>query len=70
MKKQTFRELAKFGAGVSAWESIVHLFFKLTGNVPMDFRIFTLTEPINTVQIILPALASLVLAYYAWISKE
>ena len=69
MKKQTLKEIAKFAAGLTAWESIVHFSLYFSGNIPISFWGFTLTESFNTVQIILPALCSLALIYFAWIKK-
>jgi hypothetical protein len=36
MKKQALREIAKFAAGLTAWESIVHLSLSLSGNIPIS----------------------------------
>lgn len=65
-----FKELAKFAAGVTAWEAIVHLSFGLSGVLPLRLFGITITQPINTVQIVLPAAVSALLAYYAWIRKS
>lgn len=69
MEKLTLREIAKFAADLTAWESIVHLSLSLSGNIPISFWGFTLTESINNVQIILPALCSIALTYFAWFRK-
>lgn len=69
MKKQTLREIAKFAAGLTAWESIIHFSLSISGNIPINFWGFTLTESVNNVQIILPALCSIALTYFAWIRK-
>lgn len=65
-----FKELAKFAAGVTAWEAIVHLSFGLSGVLPLRLFGITITQPINTVQIVLPAAVSALLAYYAWFRKS
>ena len=65
-----FKELAKFAAGVTAWEALVHLSFGLSGVLPLRLFGITITKPINTVQIILPATISVILAYYGWVRKS
>jgi hypothetical protein len=69
MKMQRFKEIAKFLAGLTAWESIVHLSLAASGNLPISFWGITITESCNTVQIIVPALCSIILIYFAWIKK-
>jgi len=64
------KEIAKFFAGLTAWESIVHLSLATSGNLPITIWGITITETINTVQIIVPALCSIALTYYAWFRKE
>ncbi|MCC7302814.1 MAG: hypothetical protein IT233_09240 [Bacteroidia bacterium] len=60
------KEIAKFLCGLTAWESIVHLSFGLSGNLPFTIFGITLTPAINTMQIIIPAIISFLLGYYAW----
>jgi membrane protein implicated in regulation of membrane protease activity len=60
------KEVAKFFAGLCAWEAIVHLAFAVSGLLPITWFGITLTPMINTVQIIVPAIVSALLAYYAW----
>jgi hypothetical protein len=61
-----WKEVAKFASGVTAWEAIVHATLALSGKLPFTWLGFTITPTINTVQIILPAIISVSLAYYAW----
>lgn len=60
------KEIAKFLCGLTAWEAIVHLSFWLSGNLPITILGITITPTINTIQIIIPAIVSLSLGYYAW----
>jgi hypothetical protein len=62
----TKREIAKFAAGVTAWEALVHLSFALAGVLPLRLFGITLTKRVNAIQIVVPALSSLLLACYAW----
>lgn len=62
----TLKEICKFAAGIAAWESIVHLSFSLSGNIPLTFWGLKINQEINTIQIIVPALGSICLAYFAW----
>ncbi|MFQ6119989.1 MAG: hypothetical protein ACE5KE_08900 [Methanosarcinales archaeon] len=63
-----WKEVAKFVSGLSAWEAIVHGSLWLSEITPTIFGI-TLTETLNMIQTIIPAIISIVLAYYAWIKK-
>lgn len=65
----TNKEVAKFAAGVTAWEAIVHLSFALGHMLPLKIMGITITKRLNTIQIIVPAISSVVLAYYAWFRK-
>lgn len=69
MTIHTLKEISKFATGVAAWESIVHLSFSLSSNIPLTFWGITITKEINTIQIIIPAICSAGLAYFAWLSK-
>lgn len=60
------KEIAKFAAGVTAWEAIVHTSYAAANVLPLNFFGFRLTPPVNRVQIIVPALVSVALIYYAW----
>ena len=60
------KELAKFAAGVTAWETIVHSSFALSGSLPITIFGITITETINTIQIIVPAIFTFGLIYYGW----
>lgn len=64
-----WKELAKFAAGITLWESIVHASFELSGILPLIILGFTLTRTINMIQIILPLIISIILIYYSWIKK-
>jgi hypothetical protein len=70
MMNRTLRELAKFGAGVAAWESVVHLSFALSRVLPMKLTGVTISPTLNRVQIFVPALASALMAYYAWHHRQ
>lgn len=60
------KEVAKFFCGLTAWEAVVHLSLGLSGNLPLAIFGITITPTINTVQIIIPAVISVLLGYYAW----
>lgn len=59
------REIALFFAGVAAWESFTHLMLYILGSVPFQINGWTIDVPLNTVQIIFPAIISLLLIRYA-----
>jgi len=63
-----WKEIAKFASGVTAWEAIVHGSLWVSGTTLTIFGI-TLTETLNMTQTIIPAIVSVVLAYYAWFKK-
>lgn len=65
----TKKEIAKFFAGLTAWESIVHLSFAVNGEFPVSLLGIQISETLNTVQIILPAAISILLIYYGWFKK-
>lgn len=60
------REVAKFFAGVTAWEAVVHTSFAASGVLPLRLGRVTVTPRVNAVQIVLPAVASVALAYVGW----
>jgi len=64
------KELAKFFAGLTAWEAIVHASFGLSGILPITLFGITLNPGLNTVQIIVPALMSIYLIYFGWFKKS
>lgn len=64
-----YKELAKFFAGVTAWESIVHASFALSGILPFKLFGIPITRRLNRVQIILPALTSACLIYVGWFKE-
>ncbi len=59
------REIALFFAGVTAWESFTHLMLYLLGSVPFQINGWTIGLPLNTVQIVFPAIISFMLLRYA-----
>ena len=63
------RELAKFGSGVTAWESVVHASLWLSGTTVTIWGI-TLTPQLNAVQTVVPALVSVALGLYAWAPRN
>lgn len=64
------KEVAKFFSGLTAWEAVVHLSLAFSGLLPMTwFGFITLTPTLNTIQIFVPAIISVLLAYYAWGKK-
>ena len=69
MKSKRIKEAAKFFAGLTAWESITHISFALNGNFPFCLMGIIITETINTIQIIILAMVSMILIYFAWIKK-
>lgn len=64
------KEIAKFFAGVMAWEAIGHIVFGLSGILPITLLGITITPKLNTIQIIIPALLSVLLAYFGWFKKS
>ena len=64
-----WKEVAKFASGMAAFNVLGHIFLALGGFLPMPWFGFTLTSTINTVTIIISAIISFALAYYAWIKK-
>lgn len=68
-KMVKWKEVAKFAAGITFWEFIVHLSLGLSNSLPLNILGFTITRELNTVQIIVPLVVSLALIYYAWIRK-
>ena len=70
MKKPFLKEIAKFAAGLTAWESIVHFSLATSGNIPIRLWGIRITEPVNVIQIIVPAACSVFLIYYAWFRES
>jgi hypothetical protein len=64
-----WRELAKFAAGVTVWEAVVHGSLLLTGQSVELFGI-TLTPTVNLVQTVVPGLLAAGLVYWAWIAPR
>lgn len=64
------KEIAKFLAGLTAWEAIVHFSLFACDMTPITWCNFTLTSTLNTIQIIVPASLSVVLTWYAWFKKN
>lgn len=69
-KNNKTKEVAKFFSGLTAWEAVAHISLQLNGVLPVTLFGFTITPALNTVQIIVPAIISLGLAYYGWFKKE
>jgi len=65
-----FKELAKFFAGVTAWEAIAHALLGVSGVLPITLWGITITPKLNTIQIIIPALVSAILIYYGWFKNH
>ena len=53
-----FREVAKFFAGVTAWEALTHAAFAASGVLPFKLCGVTLTPKLNTVKIVIPAMTT------------
>lgn len=64
------RELVKFFAGVTFWESVVHLALAISNQLPITLLGITITPQINLVQIIVPGTVSLILIYVGWFNRE
>ena len=62
-----FREVAKFFAGVTAWEALTHAAFAASGVLPFKLCGVTLTPKLNMAQIVIPAMTSAALIYIGWI---
>lgn len=60
------KEIAKFLCGLTAWESFSHLSLWLNDALPMTLFGFNITVTTNTIEIIISALISILLGYYAW----
>lgn len=64
------KEFAKFLAGVSAMQVVVHLAFALSDLLPVTILGVTFTKSLNTFAIIFWPIVLTLLVYYAWIRKE
>ena len=64
-----WKEIAKFASGMAAFNVLGHIFLALGGFLPMPWFGFTLTQMNNTIIIVVSAVVSSALAYYAWIKK-
>ncbi len=63
------KELSKFLAGFMAFLAIDHTSLFFCDELPLSFCGTTITETSNTILMIVPAVISLLLIYYAWIRK-
>lgn len=63
------KEIAKFFAGITAWEAVVHASLAACDMLPLAWCNFTLTSTVNTIQIIIPGTVSLILIWYGWFKK-
>lgn len=64
------KELAKFAAGVTAWETIIHIAMALGGVLPLTWFGITITSGFNTIQIIISGILTVLLIYYGWKPSE
>ena len=65
------RELAKFFAGVTFWEAVVHFSLAANGMLPLTwFGLITLTPELNALQVVVPILFSVGLAAYTWLPRR
>lgn len=60
-----WKEAAKFGSGVTAWEAVVHFALFLSGQTVTLFG-FDLTPTVNLVQTVVPGTLSVAMAWWAW----
>ena len=67
--KTNKKEIAKFFAGLTAWEAIVHLALSICDMLPITWCSFTLTSALNIIQIVVPGTISFILTWYAWFKK-
>lgn len=61
--------IAKFFAGFSANQIMVHWGLGLADKLPLDFGFVTLTENVNTIGMILWPVIFMLLVYWGWIKK-
>jgi len=64
MKTPSFKLLAAFGAGIAAWEAVVHASLFLNRQSPRLFGI-RLSPRLNVMQSVVPAIAAAGLVRYA-----
>jgi len=64
------KELAKFAAGVTTWEAIVHFSLLKCNKLPIFWCNIEISPFLNTIQIIIPGIISGLLIWYAWFKKE
>jgi len=64
------KELSKFLAGFMAFLAIDHTSLFFCDELPLSFCGITITETLNIVLTIVPAVISLLLIYYGWIRKS
>ena len=65
MNSSTAKNVIAFGAGVAAWEAVVHFSLLVNRAQPRLFGI-RMTRRLNTIQSIVPALCSMALIRYAF----
>lgn len=63
------KEISKFLAGVALWETMVHIVMMFGNFIPVTLFGFTITQNLNTVLIVIPAILTSLLVYYAWFRK-
>ncbi len=66
----TKKEVAKFAAGAAAWEAFGHLLLAFTGLLPLTVWGITLTATFNAVWVAVIAGVSILLAWYAWSTRD
>ena len=64
-----WKEVAKFASGMAISDVLVHLYFAFGGLLPLPWFGFTLTQMNNAIIIVVSAIISFALAYYAWVKK-
>lgn len=64
------KEIAKFLCGLTAWEAVSHLSLWLSDELPINLYGFRINQTMNTIEIIVFAIVSCLLGYYAWKKKN
>jgi len=64
-----WKEVSKFLAGGLAFNTVGHIGIALLGILPLPWFGFTLTSTLNNITIIVSAILTIILIYYAWFRK-
>jgi len=64
-----WKEVAKFLAGGMAGNTVSHIGLAFLGILPLPWFGFTLTSTLNNITIIVSAILTIILIYYAWFKK-